>query len=97
MLLANRFILMEVAGAPLNDPKPVGIHWLQAPLVWAFQLADSNEAVWVYRLVSLFGALGSVALTFALGRRLFDAQVAWVGALLTLRPLPGDREHDCEN
>ena len=80
MLLANRFILMEVAGAPLNDPKPVGIHWLQAPLVWAFQLADSNEAVWVYRLVSLFGALGSVALTFALGRRLFDAQVAWVGA-----------------
>ena len=80
MVLNQQYWLMTVGGDPLHDPKPVGIHWLQVPFVWLFDAADSNQAVWVYRLVSLLGALVSVLSTYLIGRKLFDTRTAWIGA-----------------
>ena len=47
--------------------KPVGIYWLQAAAVEAgaiLGIPDARERIWLYRIPSLFGALGAVLLTF---------------------------------
>ena len=47
--------------------KPVGIYWLQAGFVRAAEAVGVPEArstIWLYRLPSLFGALGAVLLTY---------------------------------
>jgi 4-amino-4-deoxy-L-arabinose transferase-like glycosyltransferase len=46
--------------------KPVGIYWLQAAAVKAGEAAGISHArttIWLYRLPSLFGAIGAVLLT----------------------------------
>ncbi|ESR25627.1 ArnT family glycosyltransferase [Lutibaculum baratangense] len=60
--------------------KPVGIYWLQAAstLVSGY---GAEAPVWVYRLVSLLGAILAVLLTFRLGRPLVGAEAAFAGAL----------------
>ena len=47
--------------------KPVGIYWLQAAAVQtadALGMADAHTTIWLYRLPSLFGAIGAVLLTY---------------------------------
>src|ERR1700760_3476071 len=47
--------------------KPVGIYWMQAVAVktmQAFYLPRAEVRIWVYRLPSLFGAVGAVLLTY---------------------------------
>ena len=47
--------------------KPVGIYWMQAVAVktmQAFHLPRAEVRIWVYRLPSLFGAIGAVLLTY---------------------------------
>jgi len=47
--------------------KPVGIYWMQAVAVktmQAFHLPRAEVRIWVYRLPSLFGAVGAVLLTY---------------------------------
>ncbi len=59
--------------------KPVGIYWLQALSVRAFGSAWGNP-VWPYRVPSLLGTVGAVLVCFAIGKRLFDAPTAFLGA-----------------
>jgi 4-amino-4-deoxy-L-arabinose transferase-like glycosyltransferase len=47
--------------------KPVGIYWLQAAAVKAGEVlgvARPRATIWLYRLPSLFGAIGAVLLTY---------------------------------
>src|SRR5271165_306829 len=47
--------------------KPVGIYWLQAAVVntaSALGLANARTTIWLYRMPSLFGAIGAVLLTY---------------------------------
>jgi 4-amino-4-deoxy-L-arabinose transferase-like glycosyltransferase len=47
--------------------KPVGIYWLQAGVVKTAQwlgLRDAMTTIWLYRIPSLLGAIGSVLLTY---------------------------------
>jgi 4-amino-4-deoxy-L-arabinose transferase-like glycosyltransferase len=47
--------------------KPVGIYWLEAAVVntaSALGLPNARTTIWLYRMPSLFGAMGSVLLTF---------------------------------
>lgn len=53
--------------------KPIGVYWLQAGVIQASGLAE-KAPLWVYRLVSLAGALAAVLGTGMLGARLFGAQ-----------------------
>ncbi|MGC1622914.1 MAG: glycosyl transferase, partial [Pseudolabrys sp.] len=47
--------------------KPVGIYWLQAAAVKAGEtlgVPQARTTIWLYRLPSLFGAIGAVLLTY---------------------------------
>ena len=47
--------------------KPVGIYWMQAAAVRAgaaLGIPDAHTAIWLYRIPSLFGAIGAVLLTY---------------------------------
>src|SRR5262245_7973229 len=47
--------------------KPVGIYWLQAAAVKAGEMLgvpQPRTTIWLYRLPSLFGAIGAVLLTY---------------------------------
>jgi 4-amino-4-deoxy-L-arabinose transferase-like glycosyltransferase len=60
--------------------KPIGVYWLQA----AAALASGEGAsapVWVFRLVSLAGALAAVLLAAWAGAALFGPRAAFLGAL----------------
>ncbi|WP_374442621.1 glycosyltransferase family 39 protein [Stella sp.] len=65
-----------------RNKKPVGIHWLQATAVSLVSDAGAT-ALWPYRLVSAAGATLAVLLTFLLGRGLFGAPAALLGAAAT--------------
>ena len=56
--------------------KPVGIYWLQAAAVKAGEavgIPQARTTIWLYRLPSLFGAIGAVLLTYWTGARLCRA------------------------
>ena len=60
--------------------KPVGIYWLHnAALALSGQGADAP--IWIYRLVSVLGALIAVCATFATGRRLFGDPAGLIAAI----------------
>src|SRR5215471_17114294 len=47
--------------------KPVGIYWLQAAAVKAgasLGISEARTTIWLYRIPSLFGAIGAVLLTY---------------------------------
>jgi len=61
--------------------KPVGIYWLQsAALALSGQGADAS--IWVYRLVSVLGAVIAVLATCWTGSRLFGPQAGLISGLL---------------
>jgi len=61
--------------------KPVGIYWLQsAALIASGQGADAP--IWIYRLVSVLGAVIAVLATCWTGSRLFGPQAGLISGLL---------------
>jgi len=62
-----------------RNKKPIGVYWLQAVSAALCGPARSQE-IWPYRIPSFLGALSSVLLTFAFGRRMFGERTGFLGA-----------------
>jgi 4-amino-4-deoxy-L-arabinose transferase-like glycosyltransferase len=65
--------------------KPVGIYWLQAAAVKAGEVAGVPRArttIWLYRLPSLFGAIGAVLLTYWTALTFVSRRSALLSALM---------------
>src|SRR6202142_3887306 len=65
--------------------KPVGIYWLQAAAVKAGEAADiplARTTIWLYRLPSLFGAIGAVLLTYWTALAFVARRTALLAALM---------------
>ena len=80
MLKTGDFIRIRFQDEPRNK-KPIGIYWLQAASA-ALSGTFESRKIWPYRIPSLLGAIFSVLLTFALGRRLFGERAGLLGAAL---------------
>jgi len=65
--------------------KPVGIYWLQAMAVKAGEAVGVPQArttIWLYRLPSLFGAIGAVLLTYWAALAFVTRRTALLAALM---------------
>ena len=65
--------------------KPVGIYWLQAAVVntaSALGLANARTTIWLYRMPSLFGAIGAVLLTYWCALAFVSRRGALLAALM---------------
>jgi len=65
--------------------KPVGIYWLQAAAVKAgaaLGVSEARTTIWLYRLPSLFGAIGAVLLTYWTALAFVARRSALVAALM---------------
>jgi len=71
-------------GEEERNKKPAGIHWAQAASVHTLEAFGmrAREAIWAYRLPSLFGALAAVLATFQFGKALVGRRAAFLGAAL---------------
>jgi 4-amino-4-deoxy-L-arabinose transferase-like glycosyltransferase len=65
--------------------KPVGIYWLQAGAVKAGEalgVPQPRTAIWLYRLPSLFGAVGAVLLTYWAALAFVSRRASLIAALM---------------
>ncbi|AXK79795.1 glycosyltransferase family 39 protein [Pseudolabrys taiwanensis] len=65
--------------------KPVGIYWLQSAAVKvgsALGVSEAHTTIWLYRLPSLFGAIGAVLLTYWVALAFVARRSALVAALM---------------
>ncbi len=62
--------------------KPVGIYWLQAGTAHLASWWEAQKHIWVYRLPSLFAAVGTVLLTTLIARQFMGAGSALLAGLL---------------
>src|SRR5476651_1978198 len=65
--------------------KPVGIYWLQVAAVKAGEalgIPNARTTIWLYRLPSLFGAIGAVLLTYWAALAFVARRCALVAALM---------------
>ena len=65
--------------------KPVGIYWLQAAAVKAGEalgVPRARTTIWLYRLPSLFGAIGAVLLTYWTALAFVPRRAAVIAALM---------------
>jgi 4-amino-4-deoxy-L-arabinose transferase-like glycosyltransferase len=65
--------------------KPVGIYWLQATAVKAGEalgIPNARTTIWLYRLPSLFGAIGAVLLTYWAALSFVARRAALIAALM---------------
>ncbi len=85
MLETGDFVQIRFQDEPRNK-KPIGIYWLQAASAALFETPLSRK-IWPYRIPSLLGAIFSVLLTFAIGKRLFGERTGFLGAVLTASSL----------
>jgi 4-amino-4-deoxy-L-arabinose transferase-like glycosyltransferase len=60
--------------------KPIGIYWLQTAAV-ALSGKGADAPAWVYRLVSILGAIIAVCATYAVGRNLFGKREGLIAAI----------------
>ena len=68
-----------------RNKKPVGIYWMQAGVVRtveALGLPQARTTIWVYRLVSLLGAVSAVLLTYWTALVFVTRRNAFLAALL---------------
>ena len=79
MVESGDYMDIRFQDAPRHK-KPIGIYWLQSAAV---ELSGRGTAapLWVYRLVSLAGALASVLGTAWLGARLFGRPAGFIAGL----------------
>ncbi len=65
--------------------KPIGIYWMQAVAVktaeWA-GMPSARTTIWLYRLPSLFGALGAVLLTYWAALAFVSTRAALIAAMM---------------
>ncbi len=80
MLENGDYVRISFQDEPRNK-KPIGIYWLQAASV-AIAGTLESRLIWPYRIPSLLGAITAVLILFSLGRRIFDARTAFLGAAL---------------
>ena len=78
MLETGDFVQIRFQDEPRNK-KPIGVYWLQAASAALSGTAESRK-IWPYRVPSLLGAIFSVLLTFAFGKRLFGERTGLLGA-----------------
>lgn len=64
-----------------RNKKPIGIYWLQAASA-AICGSAQHRKIWPYRIPSFLGAIFSVLLMFAMGKRLFGERAGMLGAAL---------------
>lgn len=69
-----------------RNKKPIAIYWLQAASAALCGPAQYRK-IWPYRIPSLLGAIFSVLLTFAMGKRLFGERAGLLGAALAASSL----------
>jgi 4-amino-4-deoxy-L-arabinose transferase-like glycosyltransferase len=65
--------------------KPVGIYWLQMAAVKTGEklgIPDAHTTIWLYRLPSLFGAIGAVLLTYWAALVFVSRRIAYLAALM---------------
>lgn len=65
--------------------KPVGIYWLQAAAVKTGEklgISDAHTTIWLYRLPSLFGAIGAVLLTYWAALAFVSRRLAYLAGLM---------------
>ena len=65
--------------------KPVGIYWLQAAAVKtgeAIGIPQARTTIWLYRLPSLFGAIGVVLLTYWAALVFVSRRIAYLAGLM---------------
>ncbi|MBL8759399.1 MAG: glycosyltransferase family 39 protein, partial [Phycisphaerae bacterium] len=69
--------------------KPPLIYWMQAASAWVCTGGDPRrDAIWMYRVPSVLGAMAAVLITWRLGCRMFDARAGWLaGAMLAVAPM----------
>jgi 4-amino-4-deoxy-L-arabinose transferase-like glycosyltransferase len=80
MFESGDFAVPRVQDRPRLNKPPL-IYWVQCGSLAIFgDHGRENEGIWVYRLPSALCAIGTVMLTWRLGRRLFDPRAAWLGA-----------------
>ncbi len=65
-----------------RNRKPIGIHWLQAPIAAAVRAAGLAQAnpIWPYRIPSALGGLVAVLATFGIGERLYGRRAGMLAA-----------------
>jgi 4-amino-4-deoxy-L-arabinose transferase-like glycosyltransferase len=84
MIETGNYVDIRFRNEEAND-KPVGIYWLQAAAVKtaeALGIHGARDTIWVYRLPSLFGAVGAVVATFWCGLAFVGRRGAAVAALM---------------
>lgn len=82
MVESGNVVVPMVLGRPRLNKPPL-VYWAQSAVVWCLAAGDARrDAAWMYRVPSLLAGIGSVLLTWRLGRRLFDARAAWLAGLL---------------
>jgi 4-amino-4-deoxy-L-arabinose transferase-like glycosyltransferase len=65
--------------------KPVGIYWLQSAVVKTAQalgVPDALTTIWLYRIPSLFGAIGAVLLTYWMALAFVSPRAALLAGLM---------------
>jgi 4-amino-4-deoxy-L-arabinose transferase-like glycosyltransferase len=84
MLDTGDYVDIRFQDQQLND-KPVGIYWLQATAVKigeALGLPDARKTIWVYRIPSLIGAIGTVLATYWCALGFVGRRAAVLAALM---------------
>jgi 4-amino-4-deoxy-L-arabinose transferase-like glycosyltransferase len=82
MLETNDFVRIRIQNEE-RSKKPVGIHWLQAASVSAFEpITHRLNVIWPYRAPSALGVLMAALATLWAGTRLVGARAASFGAAL---------------
>lgn len=81
-------VVPRVLGRPRLNKPPL-VYWAQSASAWVLTLGEvRGDAAWMYRGPSLLAGVGSVLLTWRLGRGMFDARVGWLaGVLLAACPI----------
>jgi 4-amino-4-deoxy-L-arabinose transferase-like glycosyltransferase len=85
---AGGWVVPMVQNTPRLNKPPL-IYWLQVGSAWLLTGGDpARDAMWMYRVPSVLAAMLTVLATWRLGRMLYDARVATLGAaLLAVAPM----------
>ncbi|CAG1000834.1 Undecaprenyl phosphate-alpha-4-amino-4-deoxy-L-arabinose arabinosyl transferase [Phycisphaerales bacterium] len=82
MVESGDYVVPRVRDVPRLN-KPPMIYWLQSLAAQLCTFGDiSADAIWMYRVPSLLGAIATVLLTWRMGCSMFDPRAAWLGAAL---------------
>lgn len=80
MLESGDVVVPMVQGTPRLNKPPL-IYWAQSFAAYGLTGGDgARDAIWMYRLPSLFAAAGTVLLLWRMGRGMFGDLAAFVGA-----------------